>query len=62
MLVWKYSGKEITREEVERALASIACFKCGKELHSNDCPFAKLKAELRALLEMPRPNRYAGIF
>ncbi|MGQ9498322.1 MAG: hypothetical protein ACUVRC_06470 [Desulfotomaculales bacterium] len=51
MLVWKYTGKEISREQVEKALASISCFKCGKELHSDECPFAKLKAELRALLE-----------
>ncbi|MBA7677544.1 hypothetical protein ES703_85802 [subsurface metagenome] len=52
MPVWKYAkNKEVTTEEIEKVLASITCFKCGKELHSDDCPFAKLRAELIALKE-----------
>jgi hypothetical protein len=50
MPVWKYAkNKEVTGEEIEKILSSLTCFKCGKELHSEDCPFAKLRAELRAL-------------
>ena len=41
----------ITTEEINRVLSSLVCFKCGKELHSDDCPFARLRAELNALKE-----------
>ena len=52
MPVWKYAkNKEVTRDDIEKVLANLACFKCGKELHSDDCPFAKLRAELKALKE-----------
>jgi hypothetical protein len=53
MPVWKYTKKykEVTTEEIKQVLASITCFNCGKELHSDDCPFAKLRAELKALLK-----------
>jgi hypothetical protein len=52
MPVWKYAkNKEVTTEEVAKVLSSLVCFKCGKELHSDDCPFAKLRAELNALKE-----------
>jgi hypothetical protein len=52
MPVWKYArNKEVTTEEIEKVLKSLICFKCGKELHSDDCPFAKLRAELTALKE-----------
>jgi hypothetical protein len=50
MPVWKYAqNKEVTVEEIEQVLKSLTCFKCGKELHSEDCPFAKLRAELITL-------------
>jgi len=50
--VWKYAhDKEVTREEIEKVLASIRCFKCGKELHTDDCPFFELRVELKRLLE-----------
>ena len=49
MAIWKYSGKEVTEEEVKKVLDSLICFKCGKELHTDDCPFAKLRVELNAL-------------
>jgi hypothetical protein len=52
MPVWKYArNKEVTIEEIDQVLKSLICFKCGKELHSDDCPFAKLRAELNALKE-----------
>jgi hypothetical protein len=52
MPVWKYAkNKEVTTEEVAKVLSSLVCFKCGKELHSDDCPFARLRAELNALKE-----------
>jgi hypothetical protein len=52
MTVWKYAkNKEVTTEEIDKVLSSLVCFKCGKELHSDDCPFAKLRAELNALKE-----------
>ena len=50
MPVWKYAkNKEVTVEEIDKVLASIICFNCGKELHTDECPFAKLRAELREL-------------
>ena len=50
MAVWKYAkNKEVTDEEISKILSSLTCFNCGKDLHSNDCPFAKLRAELKAL-------------
>ena len=52
MPVWKYTkNKEVTGEEIEKVLVSLTCFKCGKDLHSDDYPFAKLRAELKALKE-----------
>ena len=52
MLVWRYAkNKEITREDIDRVLAGISCFNCGKEYHTDECPFAKLRAELKALKE-----------
>ena len=39
----------MTSEEIAGILSSLICFKCGKDLHSDDCPFAKLRAELKAL-------------
>ncbi len=52
MPLWKYAkNKEISVDEVEKVLANLTCFKCGKEFHSDDCPFAKLRVELRALKE-----------
>jgi hypothetical protein len=55
MPLWRYANgdKEVTDEEIEKVLASLICFKCGKELHSDDCPFAKLRAELSALKGSP---------
>ncbi len=51
MATWKYSGREVTQEEIEKVLKSLTCFKCGKELHTDECPFAKLRTELNALKE-----------
>jgi hypothetical protein len=51
MAVWKYSGKEVSEEEIEGSLKAVraACFKCGKELHRDDCSIHQLVVELRAL-------------
>ena len=47
---WKYAkNKEVAIEDIEKVLASLTCFKCGKEFHTDDCPFAKLRVELSAL-------------
>ena len=52
MAVWKYAkNREVSREEIEKVLASLICFKCGKELHTDDCPFHKLRVELNSLKE-----------
>ena len=53
MATWKYctATKEVTNEQIDEILGSLVCFKCGKELHSENCPFAKLRAELKALKE-----------
>jgi hypothetical protein len=49
--IWKYSGKEVSEEEIYMALNAISylCFKCGKEVCSEDCPIRKLAAELNDL-------------
>lgn len=54
MPFWKYTKKtkEVTNEEIDKVLSSIICFNCGKDIHTDDCPFAKLRAELRALKTM----------
>lgn len=51
MPIWKYTKarKEVTTEEIDNILANLICFKCGKELHTNECPFDKLRAELMSL-------------
>lgn len=60
MPVWKYAkDKQITEEEIERVLSSLVCFKCGKELHSDDCPFAKLRSELIALRQTGDASKHA---
>jgi hypothetical protein len=58
MPLWRYANgnKEVTEEEIDKVLGNLTCFKCGKELHSDDCPFAKLRAELRALKESPEKS------
>lgn len=51
MPVWKYSGKEVSEDEIYMALNAIGylCFKCGQEVCSEDCPIRKLAAELNVL-------------
>ena len=50
MPVWKYAkNKEVTREEIGEVLKSLTCFNCGKEAHTDECPIAKLRAELKSL-------------
>jgi hypothetical protein len=52
MPVWKYAkNKEVTSEQITEVLSTLVCFKCGKEFHTEDCPFARLRAELNALKE-----------
>jgi len=53
MATWKYctAPKEVTNGQIDEILANLMCFKCGKEIHTDDCPFAKLRVELRALKE-----------
>ncbi len=52
MPVWKYAkNKEVTPGEVDKVLSVLVCFKCGKEWHSDDCPFARLRVELNDLKE-----------
>ncbi|HYA32453.1 MAG TPA: hypothetical protein VEG65_00415 [Candidatus Bathyarchaeia archaeon] len=47
MTVWKYSGKEISFDEIDDALNALenACLHCG-EKHSSECPIAEAKEEL----------------
>jgi hypothetical protein len=57
MPVWKYAkNREVTMEEIDKVLASIVCFKCGKELHSDECPFSKLRVELQELKQSVSEN------
>ncbi|MDY6862593.1 MAG: hypothetical protein SV062_06335 [Thermodesulfobacteriota bacterium] len=51
MAVWKYTNKEVTEEDLERTLKALqdGCFKCGKEMHSDDCPIAIAKTEIKKI-------------
>ena len=44
MPVWRFSGKEITKEEAQKAAAGLnkVCFECGVGGHSEDCPIMML--------------------
>jgi len=58
MPVWKYAkNKEVSVDEIDKILTSIICFKCGKELHSDECPFSKLRAELQDLKQSVSENK-----
>ncbi|MGD0171710.1 MAG: hypothetical protein ABSB81_06265 [Halobacteriota archaeon] len=48
MTKWKYSGKEISFDQVDDALKALdnACLHCGPDKHSPECPIGKAKAEL----------------
>lgn len=54
MATWRYSGKEVTEEEVKKILEHLVCFRCGKHIHTDDRPFVKLRAELNALIKEKR--------
>jgi len=45
---WKYSGKEVSFDQVSDALNALenACLHCGPDKHSSECPIGKAKAEL----------------
>jgi len=51
MAVWKYSAKEVSEEDLDKALDAVrkACFKCGKEMHTDDCSIHKLVVEIQSL-------------
>jgi len=51
MITWKYSGKEVTKEEAKKIIQT--CFNCTKERRTNDCLYfiTELSVELNALLE-----------
>ncbi len=51
MAVWKYASKEVSEEEIDKAINAVAeaCFKCGKENHTDECPIFQLIEELKAL-------------
>lgn len=56
MPIWKYTNephKEVSKEDLEMALDSIqaACFKCGKDLHTDECPISQARAAVRELLD-----------
>jgi len=47
LTIWKYSGKEVSFDQVSGAIDALenACLHCG-EKHSSECPIGKAKAEL----------------
>ena len=51
MASWRYSGKEVSEEDLDKALKAVreTCFKCGKEMHSDDCSIHKLVVEIQSL-------------
>ncbi len=48
MTKWKYSGKDVSFEQIDDALKALdnACLHCGEDKHSPRCPIGKAKAEL----------------
>jgi nitrite reductase/ring-hydroxylating ferredoxin subunit len=48
---WKYSGKEVSLEQVDDAIMALdnACLHCGSDKHSAECPIGKAKLELYSL-------------
>ncbi|KCZ70501.1 hypothetical protein ANME2D_02521 [Candidatus Methanoperedens nitroreducens] len=54
MPVWKYTNKNVTKEEAEKSLAAIisACFHC--ETHSDGCPISKTAGEIKGIMEMEK--------
>jgi len=51
MPIWKCAGKEVSEEEIDKAInaAAQACFKCGKVNHTDECSIFQLIEELKAL-------------
>jgi nitrite reductase/ring-hydroxylating ferredoxin subunit len=47
LTVWKYSGKEISFDQIDDAISALenACLHCG-DRHSSECPIGKAKDEL----------------
>ncbi len=54
MATW-VSGKAVTDEQLDKAMAALgqACFKCGKEMHTSECPIAKCGNAIRAAKAKP---------
>jgi hypothetical protein len=50
----------VTREGLAKAIKGLntACFRCGKEAHSEDCPIGKAIDEIRALQEKMEQGGY----
>jgi hypothetical protein len=60
MITWKYSGKEVTKEEVKKIIQ--ACFNCIKERRINNCTYfiTELSVESNnSLEEKSREVNYA---
>ncbi len=53
MAVWRFTNIEVTKDDLEKALTALqeACFKCGKEKHSDDCPIGIAKREIKKMKE-----------
>ena len=51
MAIWKYSGKEVAEEDVDKAVKAVreAYFKCGKEMHKDECTIHQLVVEIQAM-------------
>ncbi len=49
---WKYTNKNLTKEEVQKSLVTVknACFHC--EMHSKDCPISKTASEIKTMMEV----------
>jgi hypothetical protein len=51
MPTWKYTNKNVKKEEAENSLNTVksACFHC--ETHNNECPIASAAGEIKAMME-----------
>ncbi|KCZ71544.1 hypothetical protein ANME2D_02277 [Candidatus Methanoperedens nitroreducens] len=54
MPVWKYTNKNVTKEEVEKSLTAVksACFSC--ETHGDGCPISKTAGEIKGMMELKK--------
>ncbi len=58
MGLWKYGNKEVSQEEINRAVKALqkdVCFHCGIGKHTDQCPIFNLIIEINNLKSANQP-------